>query len=209
MSLEVAESNRLAEDHLSLVSAMAREIGKSIGHRARRDELISAGYEGLIEASRRYDPGKEMLFSRYARRRIQGSMYDHVRKSSGSRSQMEMVGPVVFSSRDAQQVEKLYMDPTEAVLGFTTERAIDILRVRRLVAELPNRIRELLELHYFEDLTIICAGRHMGLNKMQCNRLIVKGIRLLRQKLAVTTVSKKCLIYKNQKPRKKACGKEN
>ena len=68
-----------------------------------------------------------------------------------------MVGPVVFSSRDAQQVEELYMDPVETVLGYTTERAIDILRVRRLVAELPNRMQELLELHYFEDLTIICA----------------------------------------------------
>ena len=44
------------------------------------DELVSAGYLGLIEATDRFDPGRNVDFATFARPRIHGAMLDALRE---------------------------------------------------------------------------------------------------------------------------------
>jgi len=43
------------------------------------EEIYAAGLQGLIEAAGRYDAGRGVPFSAYARRRVKGAMIDGLR----------------------------------------------------------------------------------------------------------------------------------
>lgn len=45
-----------------------------------KEDLVSAGITGLIEAYRRYDPSKKVKFRTYAEKRIRGAIIDEIRK---------------------------------------------------------------------------------------------------------------------------------
>jgi RNA polymerase sigma factor for flagellar operon FliA len=65
---------------LDLVDLIARQLSRSVGRFVEFDDLLSAGREGLLEAARRYDPSRNILFRTYASHRIRGAMIDNVRK---------------------------------------------------------------------------------------------------------------------------------
>lgn len=65
---------------LDLVDLIARQVSRSVGRFVEFDDLLSAGREGLLEAARRYDPARNILFRTYASYRIRGAMIDNVRK---------------------------------------------------------------------------------------------------------------------------------
>lgn len=46
------------------------------------DDLMAAGYLGLVEADSRFDPTRGVLFSTFAYYRVRGAVIDHVRKST-------------------------------------------------------------------------------------------------------------------------------
>ena len=58
------------------------------------------------------------------------------------------------------------------------------LRVRKAVAKLPERERQLMELYYFADKNLEEAGAVMGLSKSWACRLHARAVELLRQQLA-------------------------
>jgi RNA polymerase sigma factor for flagellar operon FliA len=68
------------ESHLGLVHYLARRMHRRIpGDRARTialDDLLQAGFVGLLEAGRSFDPGRGGSFVAFARPRIVGAMLD-------------------------------------------------------------------------------------------------------------------------------------
>ncbi|MBK8006490.1 MAG: sigma-70 family RNA polymerase sigma factor [Gemmatimonadetes bacterium] len=70
--------DRLVERHLGLVHHMARAVERRTG--ADRDDLISAGTVGLLQAVERFDPERGHQFSTFALRRIRGAMLDEMRR---------------------------------------------------------------------------------------------------------------------------------
>ncbi len=83
---ELAGWERQVEEHLPLVRRIARRTAESIQRLDLLDDLLQAGFFGLVEAARRYSqpPGKsqspEKDFPNFARQRIQGAMIDEVRR---------------------------------------------------------------------------------------------------------------------------------
>lgn len=77
-----AESRSRFEETLELVEVIARQIGKAIGSAVELDELRSFGREGLLDASRRYDPSRGVPFRAYANYRVRGAIFDGVRQLS-------------------------------------------------------------------------------------------------------------------------------
>jgi RNA polymerase sigma factor for flagellar operon FliA len=69
------------EAELGLVRIVARQVSRSIGHVMELDDLMSFGREGLLEASRRYDPERGVPFRSYANYRVRGAILDGVRSS--------------------------------------------------------------------------------------------------------------------------------
>lgn len=68
---------------LRLVEVMARQLQREVGEVLDVDELVSFGQEGLLTASRRYDPDRGIPFRKYAHHRVRGAMLDGMR-SHGS-----------------------------------------------------------------------------------------------------------------------------
>lgn len=76
----VVDRNQLIERHRPLVERIARQTLVRLPPSVTWDELVSAGYLGLIEAVDRFDPERNVDFSAFARNRIRGAMLDALRE---------------------------------------------------------------------------------------------------------------------------------
>lgn len=68
---------------LDLVDVVARQVAKRLTFSVELDELLSSGREGLLDAARRFDPDRGVPFRAYANFRVQGAIYDGLRRTSG------------------------------------------------------------------------------------------------------------------------------
>ncbi|HYM06049.1 MAG TPA: sigma-70 family RNA polymerase sigma factor [Terriglobales bacterium] len=66
--------------HLPLVRTIAQRLYRGLPSQADLDDLIGEGVLGLLDAARKFDPGKGAAFGSYARHRIQGAMTDSLRR---------------------------------------------------------------------------------------------------------------------------------
>lgn len=65
---------------LDLVERVATQVARALGYQVERDDLLSYGREGLLEAARRFDGSRGIPFRGYATYRVRGAMYDGVRQ---------------------------------------------------------------------------------------------------------------------------------
>jgi RNA polymerase sigma factor for flagellar operon FliA len=79
MSTPATARDKLVEQHLSLVQAIARKLRNQITARIDFDDLVGYGSKGLIEAAARFDPQHGVAFSTFAYYRIRGAMLDGLR----------------------------------------------------------------------------------------------------------------------------------
>jgi RNA polymerase sigma factor for flagellar operon FliA len=77
----------LIEQHLSLVTVIARKILATLPGFVEMDDLVGFGRIGLVEAARRFDPSRGVLFQTFAYYRIRGAVYDGIRKMAWFPSQ--------------------------------------------------------------------------------------------------------------------------
>ncbi len=73
-------AEQLVEQHLPLVEALAHKILRSLPSFVDVEDLVGFGQIGLIEASRRFDAGRGVLFKTFAYYRIRGAIFDGIRK---------------------------------------------------------------------------------------------------------------------------------
>ena len=71
--------NQLAEYYLPLVKLVAGRIAISLPAHVDRDDLLSSGFFGLLDAIDRYDMERKNKFETYAGVRIRGAMLDYLR----------------------------------------------------------------------------------------------------------------------------------
>src|SRR3954470_10912687 len=74
-----AESDRLIEQHLSLVQAIAGKLKRTLGRSIDFEDLVGYGSKGLVEAAERFDARQGTAFSTFAYYRIRGAMLDGLR----------------------------------------------------------------------------------------------------------------------------------
>lgn len=73
------ERDKLIEQHLSLVQAIAGKLKRSLGRTLDFDDLVAYGSKGLVEAADRFDPNVGASFTTFAYYRIRGAMLDGLR----------------------------------------------------------------------------------------------------------------------------------
>lgn len=79
----VSHWQELVDKHLWLVRRQARRTAEQIQRMDLMDDLLQAGFYGLVEAARRYKPsagGAENAFIKFAQHRIHGAMVDEIRR---------------------------------------------------------------------------------------------------------------------------------
>jgi RNA polymerase sigma factor FliA len=74
-----AERDRLIEQHLSLVQAIAGKLKRSLGRSIDFEDLVGYGSKGLVEAAERFDARQGTAFTTFAYYRIRGAMLDGLR----------------------------------------------------------------------------------------------------------------------------------
>jgi RNA polymerase sigma factor FliA len=72
--------DELIVEHLSLVTAIAAHIQKSLPVHIELDDLIHAGVMGLVDAATKYRSDKKVAFPTYAKHRIRGAILDGLRQ---------------------------------------------------------------------------------------------------------------------------------
>ena len=71
--------NRIAEYYLPLVRLVAGRIAISLPQHVDREDLLSSGFFGLLDAIERYELTRGNKFETYAGVRVRGAMLDHLR----------------------------------------------------------------------------------------------------------------------------------
>lgn len=71
--------NQLAEHYLPLVKLVAGRLAISLPAHIDREDLLSSGFFGLLDAIDRYDMERKNKFETYAGVRIRGAMLDYLR----------------------------------------------------------------------------------------------------------------------------------
>lgn len=78
------ERDKLILSYLPMVRRIAARLFIPSPEVMDRDDLVSQGLMGLLDAIEKYDPARESSFSSYAYRRIRGAMVDSIRALSFS-----------------------------------------------------------------------------------------------------------------------------
>lgn len=77
----VSARDALIEENIGLVVHIANRIANRLPNERDRDDLISAGMVGLVEAASRFEPARGMPFGSFAGLRIEGAILDSLRQA--------------------------------------------------------------------------------------------------------------------------------
>ena len=72
--------NQLAEYYLPLVKVVAGRVAISLPSHVDKDDLLSSGVFGLLDAIERFDPDRRNKFETYAGVRVRGAILDYLRE---------------------------------------------------------------------------------------------------------------------------------
>ncbi|MCC6587514.1 MAG: FliA/WhiG family RNA polymerase sigma factor [Bryobacterales bacterium] len=75
-----ARRDQVILEHLPLVKAIAVRVHENLPVHVDLDDLVHAGIIGLFDAVNKFDTGKQVAFSAYAKHRIKGAILDSLRQ---------------------------------------------------------------------------------------------------------------------------------
>lgn len=143
--------NRLAETHDGLVHAVVR---RQVLGDLPYAEALQAGREGLWRAVLRFDPARGYAFSTYAWPSILHHVWRAVKMYTRAYGEKQAE---CRRARHAQWRLSACADPATLVAAQSVERAL-----AGLVAELPQRLRTVVEARYGLDGRCPCLYREIG-----------------------------------------------
>lgn len=174
----------LVERNLRLVVYIAKRFentGTGI------EDLVSIGTIGLIKAINTFNPDKNIKLATYASRCIENEILMYIRKFSGTRAEISIDEPL---NTDWDGNELLLSD----ILGSEEDSVVDEIeameereRIRRAVADLDPREKEIIELRYGmagqKELTQKEVADKLGISQSYISRLEKKIISRLREEI--------------------------
>ncbi|MDT7907003.1 MAG: FliA/WhiG family RNA polymerase sigma factor [Candidatus Calescibacterium sp.] len=72
---------KLVEENLHIVEAVVRKIAPNLPHGVAREEIVSEGIMGLIEAAQKFDSKRGVKFEKWAEIRVRGAIIDYLRRT--------------------------------------------------------------------------------------------------------------------------------
>ena len=165
------QRDRMVLQHLSLVEGLAAHIRRKLPMAVDPNDLFQAGAVGLLDAVASYDSSKEPAFDRYARQCIRGTIFASVRQSEGSmrtrgrhqrRTEAAVTGSVAapFPASAGGAAGETWIAPSQLAAGPESqpdqicERNELRLTLARAIGRLPQRYRNVLRLHYDNDMPL-------------------------------------------------------
>ncbi len=114
----------MIEEHLYLVDIVVARMVTQVPAFMNRDDMRSAGMEGLFNAANRFDAGKNIQFKTFAEHRIRGAIFDEMRKLDWfSRGMREKQGQIAATIKELEL--KLGRDPEEQEIAEAMELSLE------------------------------------------------------------------------------------
>lgn len=120
---------RIAVAFVPIVRRMARSMSRTVP--VHVDDLIGAGFLGLVEAYRQYRPDLNPSFDAYARLRIRGRMMDEARSVDSLSRRQRSVGKLLARAR-SEYIARHGRDPDPKQLASLVGLSNDEVEASRL-----------------------------------------------------------------------------
>lgn len=180
------------DEHLRLVSAIAKVLSRRLPSTVELNELINDGVLGLLDAARRFDASRGVSFSTYAGHRIRGAILDGLRTRDPLPRRVRRARKRAIALAGGQyQASGVQLLELETALGVPEDdslgpeaRAIeaDLLRCAWSgLAALPPRDRRVLVLRLVHGLTLREVAARLALSITRIAEIQARGLRRLRR----------------------------
>lgn len=177
----------LIEHNLRLVVYIAKRFentGTGI------EDLVSIGTIGLIKAINTFRADKNIKLATYASRCIENEILMYIRKFSGTRAEISIDEPLNTDWDGNELLLSDILGNEEDSVSYEIEQAEERERIRRAVADLDPREREIIELRYGmgggRELTQKEVADRLGISQSYISRLEKKIISRLREEIKAT-----------------------
>lgn len=184
--LEYDEEARqtLIEHNLRLVVYIAKRF-ENTG--TGLEDLVSIGTIGLIKAINTFRADKNIKLATYASRCIENEILMYIRKHSGVRNEISIDEPLNTDWDGNELLLSDVLGSDEESISFEIERLEERMLIRRAVAELCEREREIIELRYGmrgeRELTQKEVAERLGISQSYISRLEKKIILELKAEI--------------------------
>ena len=177
----------LVEHNLRLVVYIAKRF-ENTG--AGLEDLVSIGTIGLIKAINTFQADKNIKLATYASRCIENEILMYIRKHSGARSEISIDEPLNVDWDGNELLLSDILGSDEDSISLEIEQMEEKMAVRRAVAALDEREREIIELRYGiggkKELTQKEVADKLGISQSYISRLEKKIIAKLRDEIKAT-----------------------
>lgn len=174
----------LIEHNLRLVVYIAKRFentGASI------EDLVSIGSIGLIKAINTFRADKNIKLATYASRCIENEILMYLRKHSGVRAEVSIDEPLNTDWDGNELLLSDILGNDEDSVASELEQMEERERIRRAVAELDEREREIIEMRYGmhgrRELTQKEVADRLGISQSYISRLEKKIIEKLKEEI--------------------------
>ena len=182
--LEIDERARqmLIEHNLRLVVYIAKRF-ENTG--AGIEDLVSIGTIGLVKAINTFRADRNIKLATYASKCIENEILMYIRKTAGLRAEVSIDEPlnVDWDGNELLLSDVLGSDDDGVI--FEIERIEEMAAIRRAVARLDDREREIIELRYGMrgeiELTQKEVADRLGISQSYISRLEKKIIAKLKE----------------------------
>lgn len=164
-----AEVERLVRDNRKLVDYMVnRYLKRYYVGSMERDDLVSWGMMGLVNAARAWDPARSRSFSTLACRAIERMIIRgvnrewHPDRESSNVSLDSLISGNSGEGGDDRFVDQLPADENVERRMVDTERDVAL---RTALQTLPEEQRTLIERHYFREESVENIARDLGISR--------------------------------------------
>ena len=121
------DRSQLIRDNLYLVDILVGRMVTQVPSFMNKDDMKSAGMVGLLDASNKFDPSKNILFKTFAEYRIRGAILDEMRKldwfSRSLRDKQNKIAKTI-----AKLELELGRDPEEQEVAKSMDLSLDDYR---------------------------------------------------------------------------------
>ncbi len=174
----------LIEHNLRLVVYIAKRF-ENTG--AGLEDLVSIGTIGLIKAIQTFRAEKNIKLATYASRCIENEILMYIRKHAGARVEISIDEPLNTDWDGNELLLSDILGTDENAISFEIEQMEERRAIRRAVAMLEPREREIIELRFGlggkKELTQKEVADRLGISQSYISRLEKKIINRLREEL--------------------------
>lgn len=175
------QQKKLIEDNVDIVDIIIQKRFKAYVKQGYKDDMLFFGYEGLMQASLRYDFSKKIKFKTFASYRIWGSIMDGMEKLFDN--SISLYSPVeTKDSEDLSLINTISDNPVFEPEYYIVEKEKKELLKRALKVLSPRRYK-MVYLAYFRMMAYKEVAKIMQTNKdcVACHAMIAR--KLLKKEL--------------------------